>query len=219
MSERPMRGHRAGTAAAALAAVALACLTACGTAASPQTFRPAGGDPAAGQGGPGPVAHFPFPADVHFDFATPLPPDPAQAAAVVADQNFQLAYYYGIYSQGRDRRYSAYIGDRLELATVQETIAQEVAVHEGFTGTIVFYDTTVQSAAWKGRLTVSSCVDNSRLLDTDIRTGQLRRGHAAPDRSHFLESDILASRAGGDWRVVGTGVTYYPHGQAKECAP
>jgi len=205
--------------AACAVACAAACLAACGTATS-QAFHPAG-DLTAGPGQPAVTApaRFPFPADVHFDFTSPLPSDRAQAGAVLADENFQLAYYYAIYSQGSDHRYEAYIGNRLLLGSVQETLAKEATAHEGFTGTIVFSATAVAPAPWAGELTVSSCVDNSRLLDTDIRTGQVRRGSAPAAHSHFLESDILARKAGGPWRVVGTGVTYYPHGQAKECAP
>jgi hypothetical protein len=217
-----MRRRRTGNVvgAAAVAAVALTCLAACGAATS-QAFHPAGGDLTAGPGQPTAtaLAKFPFPADVHFDFTSPLPSDRAQAGAVVADENFQLAYYYAIYSQGKDHRYTAYIGNRLLLGSVQETLAKEAAAHEGFTGTIVFSDTAVQPAPWAGELTVSSCVDNSQLLDTDIRTGQIRRSSATAGHSHFLESDILARKTGGPWRVVGTGVTYYPHGQAKECTP
>ncbi len=218
-----MRRHGTGNALGAVlaggAAVALTCLAACGTAA-PQAFHPAGGDLTAA---PNPVAtapaQFPFPPDVHFGFTSPLPPDPTQAGAVLADENFQLAYYYAIYSQGKDHRYTAYIGNRLLLGSVQETLAREAALHEGFTGTIVFSRTAVQPAAWAGQLTVSSGVDRPRLLDTAIRTGKARRGGAAAGQSYFLESDILARQKGGPWRVMGTDVTYYPHGQAKECAP
>jgi hypothetical protein len=204
----------------AAAMAALSCLTACGTATSP-AFRPAGGNPAAGPGQLAATApaRFPFPPDVHFEFTSPLPPDARQAGAVLADENFQLAYYYAIYAQGRDHRYEAYIGNRLLLGSVRETLAKEAAAHEGFTGTIVFSAVAVQPAPWAGELTVSSCVDNSQLFDTDIRTGKIRGSGAAAGRSHFLESDILAARGGGAWRVVGTGVTYYPHGQAKECTP
>jgi hypothetical protein len=212
-------GNARGAAAGAIAAVALTCLAACGTAA-PQAFHPAGGDLTAA---PGPAAtapaRFPFPADVHFVFTSPLPSGPAAASAVLADENFQLAYYYAIYSQGKDRRYAAYIGNRLLLGSVQMTLAKEAAAHEGFTGTIVFSLAAVQPAPWAGQLAVSNCVDNSKLLDTDIRTGKIRRISAPAGHSHFLESDILASQKGGPWRVVGTDVTYYPHGQAKECAP
>ena len=198
----------------------MTCLAACGTA-TPQAFHPAGGELTVGPGQPAASApaQFPFPADVHFDFASPLPSDPAQAGAVLADENFQLAYYYAIYSQGKDHRYAAYIGNRLLLGSVQVTLAKEAAAHEGFTGTIVFSGAAVQPAPWAGELTVSNCVDSSRLLDTDITTGRIRRSQAPADRGHFLESDILARQKGGPWRVVGTDVTYYPHGQAKECTP
>jgi hypothetical protein len=204
----------------AVAAAALTFLAACGTATT-QAFHPAGGDLTGASSQPVATApaQFPFPADVHFDFTSPLPSDPAQAGAVLADENFQLAYYYAIYSQGKDLRYAGYIGNRLLLGSVQETLAREAAAHEGFTGTIVFSGTTVQPAPWAGQLTVSSCVDSSRLLDTDIRTGKLRRTSAPAGHGHFLESDILARQKGGRWRVVGTDVTYYPHGQAKECTP
>jgi hypothetical protein len=217
----PMRRNGTGTILGAVAGAALTFLAACGTAASP-AFHPAGEAPAvAGRSEPGQpgLLRFPFPSDIHFEFDSPLPSSPPQAAAVIADENFQLAYYYGIYSQGTDLRYRAYIADQKVLASVEETLAGQAAVHEGFTGTIRFYNTTVQPAAWAGELVVASCVDSSRLFDTDIRTGRLRPARpGAAGRSHFLESDILAKR-GGHWRIVGTGVTYYPRGQAKECTP
>jgi hypothetical protein len=203
---------------AAIVPVALTCLVACGTAAPP-VFHPAGEAAAPGQGESAQpaAARFPFPADVHFEFDSPPPTDPDQAAAVIADEDFQLAYYYGIYSQGRDQHYRFYIADPKVLASVQETLASEAAAHEGFTGTIRFYDTSVQPAPWAGEQTAANCVDSSRLLDTDIRTGRVLPARpGAAGRSLFLESDILAKR-GGYWRVVGTDVTYYPDGQAKEC--
>jgi len=214
-----MIGHGRGIAmAAALACVAVTCLAACGSGAAP-AFHPAGSALSSGHGqSAASVLHrFPFPADVHFQFDSPLPVDPAQAAVVITDENFQLAYYYGIYSQGKDHRYAAYIGDRMILASVRVTLARESAAHEGFTGAIRFYDTSVQPTAWPGEQAVTSCVDSSRLLDTDIRTGEIRSRSSSGAR-HFLQSDILAKR-GGIWRVVGTSVTYYPHGQAKECKP
>ena len=214
------RGARLALAWVALAWLSLAWLAACGNAKAP-TFHPAGALPSAhGQAANQGLVRFPFPSDVRFEFDSALPSDPVQAAAVIADENFQLAYYYAIYSQGTDHRYGSYIADRMVLASVQETLAREAAAHEGFTGTIRFYNTTVQPASWPSEQTVTSCVDNSRLLDTDSRTGRVRpRSPSGPaGHSHFLQSDILAKR-GGSWRVVGTSVTYYPHGQAKECMP
>ncbi len=207
----------AAFACAAIVPVALTCLVACGSAAP--VFHPAGEATAPGQIEPAQslLARFPFPPDVHFEFASPLPSDPVRAAVVIADEDFQLAYYYGIYSQGKDHRYRAYIADATMLASVEETLVGEAAAHEGFTGTIRFFDAFVRPAPWAGEQTVASCVDTSRLLDTDIRTGTVKPARpGTAGRSVFLESDILAKR-GGHWRVVGADVTYYPHGQAKEC--
>jgi hypothetical protein len=88
----------------ALMAVALMAVAGCGSPA-PGRFHPGGGASGAGDATPVPsVSSVPFPASVQFSFETPLPADAGQAAVVVTDEDYQLAYYPAIYSLGTDQR-------------------------------------------------------------------------------------------------------------------
>lgn len=217
-----MLGRRAlGALAAVAAASALALLaSACGSSA-PQSFHPAGKISSA----PGPGAslvHFPFPPDIHIEFQTPLPSDPQQAAVVTTDRNFQLAFYYAQYTQGKDRRFNEYIAPiARELAmVVQSNVAPYAVEHKTIRGTIRFYDTTVQPVPGAPQnLTVSQCVDSSKLPDIDARTGKRVPGQPPPAHYHTLEGDTFKPVGGGKWLLIAVTSTYYPEGNAKECKP
>jgi hypothetical protein len=196
-------------------------LAACGTNATGQ-FHPAGSAPAAPTGSPAPtLASFPLPSSVHINFDTPLPLDPVQAKAVVTDEDFQLAYYYSLYSQGKDQRFAPYIASRTVLFSVQADVAQSAAKQESITGTVRFFNTTVQpTLGARGDLTVSSCGDDTQLLNTSGSTGQVVPDHTTPpDHHYFLQSDTYFPRNGGNWGLVAIALTYYPQGSAKECKP
>jgi hypothetical protein len=210
---------RPRTAGLALALPFVLLAAACGSP-PPATFHPAGSaasvSPAASAP---PLAYAPFPGKVTFAF-DPLPPDPVQAAVVTADRNFVLAYYYAIYAKGKSQGYASYIGDRNVQLSVAGNIAQQVAGHRGYAGVATYSGTTVAVVpGYQGEQQVTYCVDESQLHHTDIRTGRVVPKGYAPDHQYYLESDMLAKGRHGAWKVVGTLVTYYPQGQARECKP
>jgi hypothetical protein len=207
----------------------LITLTACATASSSPgsagSFAPGGGasvaaaSPTAASTTSG-VVHFPFPADVHIEFQTPLPADPQQAAAVVADDDYELAYLYAIYSDAKNMSVLKYV-DRLVPATYTATVvAVDNQKSTAFTGTERIYDTTVQPTAGEPtELTVSSCVNSVALLSTNRSTGQIVPSqNSSPEQNVWLESDTLIPVSGA-WKVIATNHLYYPHGTAKGCYP
>jgi|HubBroStandDraft_3_1064219.scaffolds.fasta_scaffold321232_2 hypothetical protein len=212
-----MRPRSAGLALAALLAPLAA---ACGSQ-PPGVFHPAGApvtySPAAADAVPARDA--PFPGRVSFDFG-PLPSSPQQAALVSTDRDFILAYYYAVYTRGRSHRYASYVGDENVRLSVAGNIAQQVAAHRGYAGVTRYFDTTVQPLpGYHGEQSVTYCVDESRLDHTDVRTGRVVPKGYPPDRQYYRESDTFARGRHGAWKVVGTLVSYYPNGQARECKP
>jgi hypothetical protein len=184
----------------------------------PGTFHPAGSAVTASPAAqPTPAGLDPFPGKVTLQF-DPLPSDPVQAAAVTADRDFVLGYYYAIYTRGKSRRYASFIGDKNVLLNVAGNIAQQVAGHRGYAGVATYFGTTAAAVpGYPGEQQVTYCVNESHLQHTDIRTGRVvPKGYPAA-RQYYLESDMLAKDKHGAWQVVGTLVTYYPHGQAREC--
>jgi hypothetical protein len=219
---------RKGHIGVALACCALIGVTACGSGkASVGTFVPKGSQ-AAGAGSSAdaaassvpPLARFPFPSDVHIEFQTPLPSDPQQAAAVRTDENFQLAYYYAVYSNGKDMSVLSYVSSSAPSVQTATTASVERNRAESFKGTTRFYQTAV--AVPQGaptNLTVTSCVNDAQMLSTDRKTGAVVPGQStAPEKTVFLETDTLAP-AGSGWKIVATEPTFYPQGAAKECVP
>jgi hypothetical protein len=211
-----MRPRSAGV---ALATPFVLLVTACGSH-QPGVFHPEGAivtapSPSAATGS-GPV---PFPGKLRFEF-DPLPSDPAQAKLVAADRDFILAYYYAVYTRGKSDRYASYIGDKNVLLTVRGNVAQQVAGHRGYAGMTRYFDTRVAAVpGYHGDEDVTYCVDESQLRHTDIRTGQVvPKGYPA-NQQYYAESDMFAKGQGGAWRLVGTLVSYYPNGQARECKP
>jgi hypothetical protein len=200
-------------------ALLTAVSAACGSA-SPGVFHPAGASVAAAAPLESPTGPAPFPGKLTFQF-DPLPPDPQQAAVAAADRAFIVGYYYAIYTRGRSQGYTSYIGDKNVQLSVAGDIAQQVAGHRGYAGVARYFNTTVQPMpGYRGEQQVTYCVDESRLEHTDIRTGRVVPKSAPPDHQYYLESDLLAKGrhgARGTWQVVGTLVTYYPNGQAREC--
>jgi hypothetical protein len=213
-----MRPRPAGLVLAMPFALFIAASAACGSS-SPGVFHPAGATVAAA-GPPSSLAGpAPFPGKLTFRF-DPLPPDPQQAALVSADRAFIVGYYYAIYTRGKSRNYASYIGDRNVELSVAGNIAQQVAGHRGYAGVTTYFNTTVQPMpGYRGEQQVTYCVDESALQHTDIRTGRVVPRRAPTDHQYYLESDLLAKDRRGAWQVVGTLVTYYPNGQARECKP
>lgn len=217
-----MLGRRAlGALAAVAAASALALLaSACGSSA-PQSFHPAGKISSA----PGPGAslvHFPFPPDIHIEFQTPLPSDPQQAAVVTTDRNFQLAFYYAQYTQGKDTRFNNYIAPIATAVArvVQSNVAPYAVDHKTIRGTLRFYDTTVQPVPGAPHnMTVTSCVDDSKLPDINARTGRPIPGSPPPSSYYTLESDAFKPMGAGKWGLIAITTQVYPQGNSRECKP
>ena len=214
-----MSGRRALAALAATGMIALIA-TACGSSA-PQAFHPAGKASAA----PNPsasLANFPFPPDIHIDFQSALPADPQQAAAVTTDRDFQLAFYYAQYTQGKDRRYEQYLapGTTPLLIEVQSNVTPYATDHKSIRGTLRLYDTTVQPVQGAPQaLSVTQCVDDSKLPDVDARSGKVIPGSPRPSAYYILESDTFKPLGSGRWGLAAIAITVYPQGNAKECKP
>jgi hypothetical protein len=161
----------------------------------------------------------PFPGKVNFAFDS-LPSDPSQAAVVSRDRDFLLAYYYAIYTRGKDTSYTSYIDNSGVMRTVQSSVAEHVDAHQGFTGVDRHFDTTVTPTQYyPGEQNVNYCVDEAGLQYTDITTGRVLGNSSTPGELYYLESDTFAKDSGGTWRLVGILTTPYPKGQARECKP
>jgi hypothetical protein len=213
-----MRPRSAGV---ALAAPLLLLAAACGSQRA-GVFHPAGALAAASP--PSSVAPSagvpkPFPGKVTFSFG-PLPASPPEAALVTRDRDFILAYYDAIYTRGRDTGYRSYIANNGVLASVQAAVAEHVDAGQGFAGVDRHFDTTVTPDQYAPRdEDVTYCVDEAGLQYTDIRTGRLLGNSSTPGELYYAESDTFARGRHGTWKLVGTLVTPYPKGQARECKP
>jgi hypothetical protein len=209
----------------------LAPLAACaGASAKPGTFRPEGSAATAGtsRAASPALAAFPFPADLHVVFQTPLPADRRLAAAVLADEDYQLAYYYSLSTRGRDTSYARYAsvlppaglspaGAAVAIslfAFTKHDIARQVARHETRTGTIRFFAASVAHDFGKS-VDFRYCVDESKLSYLNTRTGRV----TPSTHPYYLEDDAIGQQAGTVWQVTYT-FTYYPPNQfAEECRP
>jgi hypothetical protein len=210
----------------------LITLTACATAnsspgspGSAGSFAPGGGgsaaaaSPTAAAATTSKLAHFPFPANVHYDFQTPLPSDPQQAGAVVADDDFLLGWNYAIYSDGKDMRVLDYVDTAIPIMVSSTYTGVQNNKSVIYTGTTRYFDTTVQPTPNEpGVLTVSSCVNTTAVSATSRSTGQVINESNSPEQNVYLESDLL-TQVKGSWKVSGTSHVYYPHGAAKGCYP
>jgi hypothetical protein len=214
---------------AALICAALFGVAACGSGSgSPGTFVPKGSlgptptsqssaDASVAASG---LARFPFPSSVHIEFQTPLPADQQDASVVVTDEDFQLAYYYSLYSEGGNQRFASYIASQTVQTAVQASVAQNFTEHERIRGTLRIFDTTVSGVAGApSDLAVSFCGDNSQLVSVSARTGQVVPDNTPADHDYFRETDSYLPEKGGKWGLAAITVTFYPNGPAKECKP
>ena len=213
-----MRPRRAGV---ALATPLLLLAAACGSQRA-GVFHPAGvmaeASPPPSASQPAGVPE-PFPGKVTFSFGA-LPANPAQAALVTRDRDFILAYYDAIYTRGRDTRYRSYIANSGVLTSVQAAVAEHVDAAQGFAGVDRHFDTTVTPDQYApSDEDVTYCVDEAGLQYTNIRTGRLLGNSSTPGELYYAESDTFARGRQGTWKLVGTLVTPYPKGQARECKP
>ena len=211
-----------GTALTGVAVLAtLAGAAGCGSGGHPAaTFVPQGSAAAApsASGPPTPgLVHFPFPASVHIDFQTPVPADQQQRSVVLTDENFQLAYYWSLYSEGGDQHFARYIASPTVLSAVQASVAQNLAQHERIRGTLRIYRTTVTPLVSGGQA-ITFCGDNSRLASVSARTGAVVPDQTPATHHWFSQTDSYISR-GRTWALASISTTFYPIGPAQECQP
>jgi hypothetical protein len=201
-----------------------ACLigaTACGSTTA-ATFRPAGkiatGAPAEAQESGPRLQKFPLPASLQVEFDTPLPADQAQAAIMVADENYQLAFYYSLSTGGKDRSYTEYasaipqIGNESLAQFTQQDIAHYATEHVSRSGTIRFFDARIVLDKGAGA-EVQYCVDESQFNSVNTQTGS-----TTPLKNpYYLEQDSLVRESDGSWLVTYTYGYYPPNQQAEAC--
>jgi hypothetical protein len=216
---------RKGFIGTALAAVVLLGAAGCGASSKAGTFVPQG-SPAAAPSGSGPavpgLVHFPFPASVHIEFQTPPPASSPQRSVVLTDEDFQLAYYWSLYSEGGSQRFARYIASPTVLSAVQASVAQNFAQHERIRGTLRIYRTSVAQVAGPAGapsgLAVSFCGDNSQLASVSAQTGAVVPDQTPASHHWFSQTDSYITR-NGTWALASISTAFYPTGPAKECKP
>lgn len=227
------RQQPAGLAGAVLAALLLAPLLAgCGGSAAPPPFTPGvggspgsgGADPApSGAGrpdpvtGPGPLTRPPFGKNVQVSYRASAAAEAAQAAAMTADGDFELAYLYAQYTGGRDDRWTVYASPRAARAFRANLAGPSVTRHS-FRGRIRYFAIRAYpDPSTHGAVDVTGCFDDAGAVTTSLRTGR-PDGPAVPANQHYFRYTDIVARRGGHWVVIGNyPALYYP--QAKECKP
>lgn len=209
--------------AACLVSAGLLGAVACGSGTA-ATFRPAGkiatSAPAPAQAGAPGLQAFPLPPSLRVVLDTPLPADQAQAAIMVADENYQLAFYYSLSTGGKDRTYTRYAsaipqggGGSLAQFT-QQDIAHYAAGHLSRSGTIRFFDGKLIEDKGAGA-ELQYCVDQSQFDSVNTQTGS-----TTPLKNpYYLEQDSLVRESDGSWLVTYTYGYYLPNQHAQECVP
>jgi hypothetical protein len=208
------------------AALSLIALSACAsTQSTTASFKPEGGSgssavsPSSAPAAEASVRNFPFGKDVHFDFQTALPSDPAERAAVIDDRDFQLARYYAIYSGKDSTTALSYLipMDSSLKVSVYDNIHRYASWT--ITGTLVIYRTTVQptTGGSPGEYTVTSCFNSVK------QTALYRSGHGVvpgqnqvPADNTFMESDTWMPD-GNVLKIGGIVTNNYPDGGSKAC--
>lgn len=160
----------------------------------------------------------PFGKNVHIEMTSWVPGNRERAAAVNAEKDYQLAFLYSEYKGGNDQSWISYVTPQMQLAVAQELRDPGVTT-ESFTGTIRYFDMTVfADPAKRGDLDVSSCFDNAKSSNTNLRTGAVLPSTGSADQHYIRITDELRKDSAGQWKVVANlPAVYYP--RAKECKP
>jgi hypothetical protein len=160
----------------------------------------------------------PFGKDVRIQMTSWIPVDADQARAVVADKNYELAFLYAEYKAGQDQQWAKYVTPVMQREIMSVLTGQDVTT-ESFTGTIRYFKMRViPDPTVPGRLDVSSCFDNAKSSNTDIKTGAVLPDTVTANQHYVRVTDQLAKSAAGAWQVAASlPPVYYP--QAKECKP
>jgi hypothetical protein len=222
-----MKAVTGSVAGFAVGVAALIAVTACSSSPSASILRPVGGGSSAtaanGQspaGGVAGVAYVmpPFGKNVHIEMTSWLPSGTAQAAAVITDKDYELAYLYSEYRGGQDQSWVSYVSSMMQSAVQQSLRATDV-ITESFTGTISYFDMRViPDPQTRGDLDVSSCFDNAASSNTNLSTGAVLP-NTSPADSHYVRiTDELRKDSAGQWQVVSSlPAVSYP--KAEECKP
>jgi hypothetical protein len=228
MFRKGRRRLRAAGFSVALLAAAGGLAAGCGTA--PGSFRPAGatapGAAASGaagasgtarRSGPNLLAWPPFGPDVHIVLPGRPPRAGRSARAVIAAEDFLLAFLYAEYRGNQDDRWSGYVSGPVRGA-LESNLAEPDVTTESFTGTIIFsHLSAFPDPTEPGAIDVSECFDNAGSANTSLATGKVVPDHSPANQHYYLNTDVLALR-NGQWRVISVDpVIYYP--QARECRP
>lgn len=209
------------------AVLAVAALLAAGCGSAPaQPFHPTGSfqagpeapAPAAASRTIGGLAWPPFGPQAHVVMPAWMPAQASESAAVIANKDFLLALVYAEYRGNQDTRWKAYASPRIRAALGAQ-LAQPDVTTESFTGTIRFsHMSAFPDPVIKGAIDVAQCFDNSRSVNTGIRTGRPVPAHTPADQHYYRTTNVLAPDQAGTWRVVSMyPAVYYP--RAPECKP
>jgi hypothetical protein len=206
-----------------LLATAAIAIAGCGSSAPP-AFNP-GGRASTGtatsmnqQTGPDAVVMPPFGKNAHIVMTSWRPQDAALLQAVLADEDYRLAYLYAEYTGGQSQAWTSYVSTAMATALASSLTAKQVTT-ESFKGTITFFDMSVMNDPTIPKdVDVSACVDSAGAENTDLSTGAVLPSQPRPDSDYYRYTDELAPVGGGQWQVVADyQPIYYP--QAKECKP
>ena len=217
-----------------LTALALAALllAGCGGSTAPPPFTPGvGGSAGSGGASPalstpgrpdpvtegGPLTKPPFGGNVQVSYRASAAGKPAQAAALTADGEFELAYRYAQYTGGRDDRWTVYASPKA-VSTFRADLVQPSVTRHSFRGRVRYFAIRAYpDPATHGAVDVTGCFDDAGAVTTSLRTGQ-PDGPAVPANQHYFRYTDIVARRGGRWVVIGNyPALYYP--QAKECKP
>ena len=221
-----MKAVTGAVAGFAVGVAALIAVTACSSSPSASMLTPAGGSSATvanGQSSAGGVAGVayvmpPFGKNVHIEMTSWLPSSTAQAAAVITDKDYELAYLYSEYRGGQDQSWVSYVSSMMQSAVQQSLRATDVTT-ESFTGTISYFDMRViPDPLMHGDLDVSSCFDNAGSSNTNLSTGAVLPDTGPADSHYVRITDELRKDSAGQWQVISSlPAVYYP--RAEECKP
>jgi hypothetical protein len=137
---------------------------------------------------------------------------------MVADENYQLAFYYSLSTAGKDRSYTHYasaipqIGSQSLAQFTEQDIARYATEHVSRSGTIRFFDAKVVQVKGAGA-EVQYCVDESQFDSVNTQNGST----APLNNPYYLEQDSLVRESDGSWLVTYTYGYYPPNQQAEEC--
>lgn len=169
----------------------------------------------------------PFGSNAHVTMTSYTPSVAAEAGAVNADKDFQLAYLYAEYTGGKDTSWTDYVAPGGAQTTVEQSLTGASVTTESFKGSVSYFDMSViPDPTTKSAYDVLSCMDSAGAVTTNLTTGavvpepssSVSSSSGATDQDYERLGDILLQDSTGQWQVISSFPTiYYP--QAPECKP